>query len=53
MSEKPKRFQKPDSPRPAQKKPFVPKYFGESNAFSIQLFCIDEKYEMRSGYDAL
>ncbi|ESO85404.1 hypothetical protein LOTGIDRAFT_107567 [Lottia gigantea] len=27
---------------------FVPTYKGEANAFTIQLFCIDEKYEMRS-----
>lgn len=27
---------------------FVPKYFGESNAFAIQLFCIEDKYESRS-----
>lgn len=26
---------------------FVPEFYGESNAFSIQLFCIDEQYEMR------
>lgn len=26
---------------------FVPEYYGDSNAFSIQLFCIDEQYEMR------
>lgn len=26
---------------------FVPQYFGGSNAFSIQLFCIDEQFEMR------
>lgn len=26
---------------------FIPEYYGESNAFSIQLFCIDEQYEMR------
>lgn len=25
-----------------------PKYFGESNAFSIQLFCIEEKHDSRS-----
>lgn len=29
-------------------KRFVPQYQGESSAFCIQLFCIDEKYEMRS-----
>jgi uncharacterized protein YfiM (DUF2279 family) len=27
---------------------FIPKYLGSSNAFAIQLFCIDEKYESRS-----
>lgn len=27
---------------------FIPKYLGESNAFAIQLFCIEEKYESRS-----
>jgi len=26
---------------------FVPKYAGEPNAFAIQLFCIDEKYDSR------
>ena len=26
---------------------FVPQYFGESRVFSIQLFCIDERYETR------
>ena len=35
----------PSLPPPPSK--FVPQYFGESNAFSIQLFCIDEQYEMR------
>ncbi|XP_064621787.1 cilia- and flagella-associated protein 61-like isoform X2 [Lineus longissimus] len=29
-------------------KRFVPEYYGEANAFSIQLFCIDERFEMRS-----
>ena len=29
-------------------KRFVPQYYGASSAFCIQLFCIDEKYEMRS-----
>ncbi|KAL3874225.1 hypothetical protein ACJMK2_037270 [Sinanodonta woodiana] len=29
-------------------KRFVPTYYGDSNAFCIQLFCIDERYEMRS-----
>lgn len=27
---------------------FVPEYHGRCNAFSIQLFCIDERYETRS-----
>ncbi|XP_052270971.1 cilia- and flagella-associated protein 61-like [Dreissena polymorpha] len=27
---------------------FLPTYKGKANAFSIQLFCIDERYEMRS-----
>lgn len=39
------------TPRPAEPtlaKRFVPKYFGAPSAFSIQLFCIDERYEMRS-----
>jgi hypothetical protein len=27
---------------------FIPKYAGESNAFAIQLFCIEDKYESRS-----
>ncbi|CAF0802788.1 unnamed protein product [Brachionus calyciflorus] len=31
-----------------QKENYVPKYCGESNAFSIQLFCIEEKYDSRS-----
>jgi len=26
---------------------FVPQYFGDSSAFSIQLFAIDDKYETR------
>ncbi|KAK3611320.1 hypothetical protein CHS0354_029969 [Potamilus streckersoni] len=29
-------------------KRFVPTYYGDPNAFCIQLFCIDERYEMRS-----
>ena len=33
---------------PSLAKRFVPQYFGGPNAFSIQLFCIDERYEMRS-----
>ena len=42
----------PKTPRPATPiakipKRFVPTYHGESNAFCIQLFCIDESYEMR------
>ncbi|XP_033640473.1 cilia- and flagella-associated protein 61-like [Asterias rubens] len=36
-------------PEPALPTPrFDPVYHGESNGFTIQLFCIDEKYEMRS-----
>ncbi len=27
---------------------FIPSYYGESNAFSIQLFCIDEQFDSRS-----
>lgn len=34
------------APRNISKR-FVPVYLGEDNAFSIQLFCIDERYEMR------
>ena len=26
---------------------FIPQYAGPSNAFTIQLFCIEEKYESR------
>jgi len=26
---------------------FIPRYFGKSSAFSIQLFCIDDRYETR------
>ncbi|KAL4238233.1 Cilia and flagella associated protein 61 [Mactra antiquata] len=33
---------------PASQKRFIPTYCGEENAFSIQLFCIDERYETRS-----
>ncbi|XP_072032047.1 cilia- and flagella-associated protein 61-like [Amphiura filiformis] len=36
----------PDMRPPSPK--FSPIYHGDSNAFSIQLFCIDEKFEMRS-----
>lgn len=39
---------KPVSLVPRYHKRFVPKFLGEPNAFSIQLFCIDERYEMRS-----
>ncbi|XP_033104010.1 cilia- and flagella-associated protein 61-like [Anneissia japonica] len=35
-----------DNMEPAVK--FEPVFAGESNAFCIQLFCIDERYEMRS-----
>ncbi|GFR98697.1 cilia- and flagella-associated protein 61-like [Elysia marginata] len=33
---------------PPMQKRFVPTYHGAPNAFSIQLFCIAEQYEMRS-----
>ncbi|XP_041351130.1 cilia- and flagella-associated protein 61-like isoform X2 [Gigantopelta aegis] len=33
---------------PSPIKLFIPEYKGEPNAFCIQLFCIDERYEMRS-----
>jgi hypothetical protein len=33
--------------RGKENKPFVPKFAGEPNAFAIQLFCIDEKYDSR------
>ncbi|XP_072167121.1 cilia- and flagella-associated protein 61-like [Diadema setosum] len=36
----------PEPPLPEPR--FEPIYHGASNAFSIQLFCIDERYEMRS-----
>ena len=36
----------PDLGSPVLKK-FVPQYNGENLAFCIQLFCIDEQYEMR------
>lgn len=39
---------KPITPMTKLPKRFVPTYRGEQNAFSIQLFCIDERYEMRS-----
>ena len=28
-------------------KSFIPHYAGESNAFAIQLFCIDDKHDSR------
>lgn len=37
----------PKPPSMAGMKRFIPTYRGEANAFSIQLFCIDERYEMR------
>lgn len=39
-----------NSPRNNQRKSksFVPVYKGESNAFSIQLFCIEEQYDSRA-----
>jgi hypothetical protein len=33
---------------PNQEEKFIPNYKGQSNAFAIQLFCIEEKYESRS-----
>ncbi|OWF50418.1 cilia- and flagella-associated protein 61-like isoform X2 [Mizuhopecten yessoensis] len=39
---------KPITPLSSLPKRFVPSYKGEVNAFSIQLFCIDERFEMRS-----
>ncbi|XP_076099520.1 cilia- and flagella-associated protein 61-like isoform X2 [Mytilus galloprovincialis] len=39
---------KPITPMTQLPKRFVPIYKGAQNAFSIQLFCIDERYEMRS-----
>ncbi|XP_053397247.1 cilia- and flagella-associated protein 61-like [Mercenaria mercenaria] len=39
---------KPPTTPAGSHKRFVPTYMGEPNAFSIQLFCIDERYEMRS-----
>lgn len=39
---------KPPTPPVGVQKRFIPTYLGEENAFSIQLFCIDERYEMRS-----
>ena len=39
---------KPLSPRAQLPKRFVPTYHGDSNTVAIQLFCIDEKYEMRA-----
>lgn len=38
---------KPITPITKLPKRFVPTYRGDQNAFSIQLFCIDERYEMR------
>lgn len=38
---------KPEPQLPKTPKKFIPEFYGDSNAFSIQLFCIDEKYEMR------
>ncbi|KAL5009389.1 hypothetical protein ScPMuIL_014970, partial [Solemya velum] len=39
---------KPLTPATQLPKRFVPKYKGQPSAFSIQLFCIDERCEMRS-----
>jgi len=41
-----RQFPKPPALVSARRR-FVPQYFGESSAFSIQLFCIDERYETR------
>lgn len=38
---------KPPSPGPKVVKRFVPTYKGAASVFCIQLFCIDERYEMR------
>ncbi|XP_052767765.1 cilia- and flagella-associated protein 61-like [Mya arenaria] len=35
-------------PPGTQNQRFIPTYKGAGNAFSVQLFCIDERYEMRS-----
>lgn len=45
-------FQEPTPPQsPPATTPilpqFQPEYKGELNAFSIQLFCVDERFEMR------
>jgi hypothetical protein len=39
--------QKSDNSSTVESK-LIPKYFGESNAFAIQLFCLEEKFESRS-----
>jgi len=39
--------QKQEPRLPKVNNSFMPEFHGESNAFSIQLFCIDEQYEMR------
>lgn len=41
------RTPKPPTPQARLPKRFVPKYHGENLAFSIQLFCVDERFEMR------
>ncbi len=39
---------KPEKTASSKRRTFTPQYVGESNAFAIQLFCIEEKYESRS-----
>lgn len=38
---------KPPSPVARLPKRFVPTYKGQASVFAIQLFCIDERFEMR------
>ncbi|XP_077999640.1 cilia- and flagella-associated protein 61-like [Glandiceps talaboti] len=44
----PERSPTPQLPARPQMKTFKPVFHGASNCFCIQLFCIDERYEMRS-----
>ncbi|XP_070577295.1 cilia- and flagella-associated protein 61-like isoform X2 [Ptychodera flava] len=44
----PERTPTPQLPSRLKRKTFKPVYNGPSNCFCIQLFCIDERYEMRS-----
>ena len=39
---------KPPVRLPEVQPSFVPEYFGESNCFCIQLFCIEDEFETRS-----